>query len=475
MELSSLLLILAILAITLIAITQKAKSDRATNVPPGSFGWPIIGETYEFLYGKPEKFIGDRMKRYSPKVFTTKVFGEPTVVFCGASGNKFLSTNDEKLFQGWRPYSMQKLFRSTYQKAASASIPRETEVHFFRAPGFLRPEALVQYVGTMDTIIKQQLKMHWEGKQNVKVYDLVQLMTATLSSRFYLGIQDDDRNAKLAKLLDGMSLGLHSMPIYFPGTIFYHAKNSSNAIRKELQVVIKEKKAAIASGVQMNDILTHMIINSDPTGSYMPEHEIADKIMGLLVAGFSTPATALTFLIRFIGERPEVYERIRAEQLEISRSRNLSEPLKWDDLQKMKYTWNVALEVMRLVPPFQGTFREATTDFTFEGFTIPKGWKIYWSISTTNKNPKYFSDPENFEPTRFEQESVPPPYTNVPFGGGPRVCPGKEYARLILLTFIHNIVHILRWEVMVPNEKIIGSVIPIPAKGLPVRLQPHLA
>ncbi|KAK9266512.1 hypothetical protein L1049_028608 [Liquidambar formosana] len=158
--------------------------------------------------------------------------------------------------------------------------------------------------------------------------------------------------------------------------------------------------------------------------------------------------------------------------MDITKSKRPKELLNWDDIQKMKYTLCVAHEAMRLTPPAQGTFREAITDFTYAGFSIPKGWKEYWTPYSTNKNPMYFPDPEKFDPSRFEGKG-PAPYTFVPFGGGPRMCPGREYARVEVLVFIHNVVTKFKWEKLIPNEKIVYIMSPIPANGLPIRLQPH--
>ncbi|XP_012851028.1 PREDICTED: beta-amyrin 28-oxidase-like [Erythranthe guttata] len=109
----------------------------------------------------------------------------------------------------------------------------------------------------------------------------------------------------------------------------------------------------------------------------------------------------------------------------------------------MKYSWNVAPEAMRLSPPLIGALREAVVDLNYGGYHIPKGWKLYWSSSLTHRDASLFKDNKNFDPSRFEGTG-PIPYSYVPFGGGPRMCLGKEFARLEILIFLHNLVKIFK-------------------------------
>ena len=88
------------ISFSLIFLKYKQKSNR-DKLPPGKKGWPIIGETLEFARigqkGTPEMFIKDKMREYSQDLFKTSMFGENMVVCCGASGHKFLFSNEKKM------------------------------------------------------------------------------------------------------------------------------------------------------------------------------------------------------------------------------------------------------------------------------------------------------------------------------------------------------------------------------------------
>ncbi|GLJ34481.1 hypothetical protein SUGI_0693520 [Cryptomeria japonica] len=95
------------------------------------------------------------------------------------------------------------------------------------------------------------------------------------------------------------------------------------------------------------------------------------------------------------------------------------EEISWTDLNDMKYTWQAAQETLRMNPPHFGTFREAITDIDYKGYTIPKGWKILWTVYSTHTKEEYFSETDKFKPSRFEEgSSNVAPYTYLPFAAG---------------------------------------------------------
>ncbi|KZV16580.1 beta-amyrin 28-oxidase [Dorcoceras hygrometricum] len=253
-------------------------------------------------------------------------------------------------------------------------------------PNFFKPEALQRYVGVMDHIAIRHFADGWENKEEIVVFPLAKNYTFWLACRLFVSIEDPKHVAKFSDPFNLLASGLISIPIDLPGTPFNKAIKASNFIRKELISIIKQRKIDLADGkaTPTQDILSHMLLTSDENGKFMGEFDIADKILGLLIGGHDTASSACTFIVKYLAELPEIYEGVYKEQMEIAQSKAPGELLTWDDIQKMKYSWNVACEVLRLAPPLQGAFREAISDFVFSGFSIPKGWK-WWSQSTFNR------------------------------------------------------------------------------------------
>lgn len=97
--------------------------------------------------------------------------------------------------------------------------------------------------------------------------------------------------------------------------------------------------------------------------------------------------------------------------------------------------------------------------------------QLLWSTGSSHMDPTFFPNPENFDASRFEGAG-PTPFSYVPFGGGPRMCLGQEFARLEILVFMHNIVKRFKWELLIPNEKFQYDPMLEPSNGLPIRLLP---
>ncbi|XP_057793550.1 beta-amyrin 6-beta-monooxygenase-like [Salvia miltiorrhiza] len=462
------------LSLYLISSLRKKGSGDPKNLPPGSKGWPMVGENMEFALLGPQKFVKDRMEKYSPDVFRTSLLGEKMAIFCGAQGNKFLFTNESKLLTSWWPQSMKKalLFPEFIESDLKAVSALKRSFHH----DILKPEALKHYIPVMDELARDHLDTDWKANSVVKVLPMSKKYTFELACKLFLSVVDPLHIKKLSDPFTLVTNGMFSVPIDLPGTAYNGAIKGGKMVREELMRIIKERRSEMAERGEGEgegrDLLSKMLLVTDEDGNFLSEMEISNNIIGLLVASFETTSSAVTAVMNYLAEFPHIYDEVLKEQMAIAKTKGPNDLLTWEDIEKMKYSWNVARESLRLTPPAQGAFRQTTTEFTYAGFTIPKGWKTFWTVHSSHKNPKYFPEPEKFDPSRFEG-SGPAPYTFVPFGGGARMCPGKEYARLEVLVFMHNVVRRFKLQKAIPNEKIVFYASPTPVHGLPVHLRPH--
>ncbi|KAH9296883.1 hypothetical protein KI387_028565, partial [Taxus chinensis] len=180
-----------------------------------------------------------------------------------------------------------------------------------------------------------------------------------------------------------------------------------------------ELRAGTASENQ--DLFSVLLTFTDKRGNSLADKEILENFSMLFHGSYDSTNSPLTMLIKFLAFHPESYEKVAQEQFGILSTKMEGEEIAWKDLKKMKYSWQVVQETLRMFPPIFGTFRKAITDIHYNGYTIPKGWKLLWTTYSTHTKEEYFDEADQFKPSRFEEEGKNvTPYTYLPFGGGMR-------------------------------------------------------
>lgn len=165
----------------------------------------------------------------------------------------------------------------------------------------------------------------------------------------------------------------------------------------------------------------------DESGAEMSDHQIRDEALILFTAGHETTANALTWTWYLLSESPSVEAKLWAEVDSLIPGNLLPTA---EDVPKLEYTTKVLTESMRMYPPAWILVREALRDSTLGEYLIPSGANIVMSQYVSHHDPRFFKDPEKFEPERWTNEFKDklPKFAYFPFGGGPRSCVGEPFA-----------------------------------------------
>jgi cytochrome P450 len=191
--------------------------------------------------------------------------------------------------------------------------------------------------------------------------------------------------------------------------------------------------------------LLSLLLRAGTDGAPMSIQLARDEAMTLFLAGHDTTAAALTWSWHLLATHPDVDRRLRRELDEVLGSRD---PLP-DDCPALPYAGMVLEEALRLYPPVGRIGRRPIADYRIGGRLIPAGAAVFVSPFVTQRDPRWWPEPDRFDPGRWTDEARGgrPRYAAFPFGAGPRSCIGGPMARMIGILVIATIAR--RWR-MVP-------------------------
>ncbi|KAJ8512969.1 hypothetical protein OPV22_003403 [Ensete ventricosum] len=422
-------------------------------------GWPYVGETFQLYSNNPDTFFALKQKRYGP-IFKTHILGCPCVMVSSPEAARFVLVTRAHLFKPTFPASKERML------GRQAVFFQQGDYHARLRRLILRaflPEAIRRSVARIEAVALRTLHS-WDGRL-VNTFQEMKTYAFNVAIVSIFGKDELSYLEELKQCYYTLEKGYNSMPINLPGTLFFRAMKA----RKELAHIV-------AKIVCSRRLRRANEANNDLLGSFMEAKEalsddqIADNMIGVIFAARDTTASVLTWIVKYLGDNPGILQAVTEEQEEVTKKKEAGDEdksLTWADTKRMPLTLRVIQETMRVASILSFTFREAVEDVEYEGYLIPKGWKVLPLFRNIHHSPENFSDPEKFDPSRFE--ASPKPNTFLPFGNGTHACPGNELAKLEMLVFLHHLTTKYRWSMSGHESGIQFGPFALPLNGLPLR------
>ena len=326
-------------------------------------------------------------------------------------------------------------------------------------------ERLRGYAGSMERIAGDAAD-RWMPGREIDVHAEVQRITLAIVAETLFGADLAPRAEEAARAFGILSdrferllTGWLPIPLAArtPGNARLHA-----AVRR-LHAIAGEMVEARRRGVGGGDLLGEL--SGDAAGGEIEDLELREIVITLLAAGHETTALAIAWALHLVGAHPEIDARLAEEARDISGAA----------MGRLPMARSVVREALRLFPPAWGIGRETTRSIELDGHRIGAGTQVYVIPWVTHRDPRWFPEPERFDPGRWA-EGAPADSGRawIPFGAGPRGCVGSGFAMIEAPLVLSTLVR--RWRfVPVPGHRIeLQPAITLrPRHGIRMRIEPR--
>ncbi|MGH9774643.1 MAG: cytochrome P450 [Candidatus Acidiferrales bacterium] len=314
-------------------------------------------------------------------------------------------------------------------------------------PAF-RHENILSYVPVMTGAAGRMLDS-WRDKEEHNIHEDLMRVTLEIVAQCLYGAQVSgaaERVGEAMEVVTGEFMNAASLalliPFDLPEAFTWRIARAVRELNGIIQGIIAERRSSPES---RNDLLDMLLRMRDAEGRPMSDAQLRDEMMTLFLAGHETTAIALSWACYLVAQNPHVEAKLTEELRAVLGGRIPAV----EDLPRLRYTEMALKEAMRLYPPAWGIGRRAIADCQIGGYRVRAGTNIFILQWLTQRDARFFPEPERFHPERWREDPVRtgkiPRFAYFPFGGGPRVCVGAGFAMLeatLLLAMIEQKFHL---------------------------------
>jgi len=263
----------------------------------------------------------------------------------------------------------------------------------------------------------------WPRQGFFRLLPAMQRISLAVIVETVFGIRDAVRRADWSSAIAATMDAVHPAMLFFPplqrefGGIGPWAR-FRRAMAHLDAMIAAEMTARRTRDVDGDDVLRLLLAATDEDGMPMPDDEVRDQLVTLLVAGHETTALALSWALYELARDPALCARVRDE---------LGDATAPDVITRLQLLDAVCQETLRRHPVVADVARLPLQPMTLDGYPIPPGAAVMPAIAAAHFDPAVFPDPAAFRPERFLEQHVAP-YAFFPFGGGARRCIGAAFA-----------------------------------------------
>lgn len=402
------------------------------------------------LIRNPTGFFHDRYERFG-RVFRTRLM-VGGVFMIGADANKSIMVTRRAEFgfgKGYETTNVKNVFEGSIMMM-DGEEHQTTRSILNPAVGRLA----VRESGEPVQQIWRERLAYAASQDCVDAYEFARLSTFKVSGNVLTGLELGEELDSYEPLLETIIAGIMApTPIRYPFGVLDKAMKARDEVIRRMVPRIEAARQVPPRG-----LVGQLAHYQDANGEYLCPKHIARQLILLFWAGYDTTASASTWILHRLARRPDWQRRLREEFQTIERG-------DLDALEtgrKLPQTEWFLYEIERHTPSVLFFPRIALQDIEYGGFVIPEGTPVFYSPYMSHRDPGSFDNPNAFDPDRWNPANDRKARVSdlVGFGGGPRICLGKAFAKLQMKILLYEL--LMNYYVESDDRK------PFTVRGLPV-------